>query len=72
VLDLKFMISPADDPWKAYNMNDVQMQPHITIQLSTRAHPVLVDTSNLQEPPSLTLTSTITMRNYDEINSDCR
>jgi len=72
IVDLKFMIAPADDPWKAYNINDVQMQPHITIQLTAKAHPYLVDTRDFKQRPSITLTSTVTMRNYDEINSDCR
>lgn len=71
VLDLKFLIAPEDDPWKAYNMNNVQMQPHVTIQLTVEANPVLVDTSYLKNLPSVTLTSTVTARNYDEINSDC-
>ena len=72
VVDLKFMIAPEDDPWKAYNIYSVQMQPHVTIQLTTRAHPVLVETNNKDRLPTITLTSTITTRNYDEVNSDCR
>lgn len=72
IVDLKFMIAPEDDPWKAYNMNDVQIQPHITIQLTAEANSKLVDTSTDSNIPSITLTSTITTRNYDEINSDCR
>ncbi len=71
IVDLKFLITPEDDPWKAYNMNDVQIQPHITIQLTVEANPKLIDTSSGAHLPSITLTSTITTRNYDEINSDC-
>lgn len=71
IIDLKFMIAPADDPWKAYNMKEIQMQPHITIQMTAEANPKLLDTTNKDRPPSITLTTTITSRNYDEINSDC-
>lgn len=72
VVDLKFMITPEDDPWKAYNINDVQVQPHVTIQLTAQAHPFLVDMTDRTRLPSVTLTSTVTTRNYNEINSDCR
>ncbi len=72
IVDLKFMIAPEDDPWKAYNMNNVQIQPHITIQLTAEANPKLIDTSAEAHLPSITLTSTITTRNYNEIKSDCR
>lgn len=71
IVDLKFMITPEDDPWKAYNMDNVQIQPHVTIQLTVEANPKLVDTSIPGPVPSITLTSTITSRNYSEINSDC-
>lgn len=72
VVDLKFLITPEDDPWKAYNINEVQIQPHVTIQLTAQANPVMIDTSNKQRIPFITLTSTISTRNYDEVNSDCR
>lgn len=71
VVDLKFMIAPADDPWKAYNMNEYQIQPHVTIQMTVEANPKMVSATG-NHPPSITLTSTITARNYNEINSDCR
>lgn len=71
IVDLKFMLAPADDPWKAYNMNDYQLQPHITIQMTVSANRKLVSTGK-DNPPSITLTSTITARNYDEIKSDCQ
>ncbi len=72
IVDLKFMIAPEDDPWKAYNMISAQIQPHITIQLTAEANPKLIDTSAEAHLPSITLTSTITTRNYNEIKSDCR
>ena len=72
VLDLRFMITPPDDPWKAYRILGVQIQPHVTIQMVVQAHKALVDSRNRPQLPSITLTSTISARNYDEINSDCR
>jgi len=71
IVDLKFLIAPADDPWKAYNMKDVQIQPHVTIQMTVQASPKLVNTT-VNSPPAITLTTTITARNYGEINSDCQ
>lgn len=71
VVDLKFIITPADDPWKAYNVNEVQIQPHVTIQFTAQANPDIVATSDPTRIPSVTLTSTITTRNYDEIKSSC-
>ncbi|MFH0838114.1 MAG: prepilin-type N-terminal cleavage/methylation domain-containing protein [Patescibacteria group bacterium] len=72
VVNLQFIVSPKDDPWKAYNMDDAQIQPYVTIQMTVEANPKLVDTTNEARVPSITLTSTITTRNYNEINSDCR
>ncbi|MBU0705797.1 prepilin-type N-terminal cleavage/methylation domain-containing protein [Patescibacteria group bacterium] len=72
IVNLQFIVSPKDDPWKAYNMDDVQIQPNVTIQMTAEANPKLVDTTNVARVPSITLTSTITTRNYNEINSDCR
>lgn len=72
VVDLRFIIRPQDDPWKAYNMNEIQIQPHVTIQLTIEANPTLVDISNEKHVPSITLTSTVSARNYDEVKSECR
>ena len=33
IIDLKFIVSPSDDPRKAYNMEEVQIQPNITIKM---------------------------------------
>lgn len=72
IVDLQFAVAPDDDPWKAYNINAVQIQPHVTIRLTAEANPVTVAVTNESRIPSITLTSTITTRNYDEIKSDCR
>jgi prepilin-type N-terminal cleavage/methylation domain-containing protein len=71
VVDLKFIIAPMDDPWKAYNMKDVQIQPHVTIQLTVESSPKLTGSTLGARKPSVTLTSTVTARNYSEITSDC-
>jgi prepilin-type N-terminal cleavage/methylation domain-containing protein len=70
IIDLKFIISPKDDPWKAYNIDEIQIQPHVTIQLTVEANPKLI-TTDTERIPSITLTSTVTTRNYDEIKSPC-
>ncbi len=72
VVGLRFFVSPRDDPWKAYNVDEVQIQPHVTIQLTVAANPRLVPLTNEDSIPTITLTSTITTRNYDEIKSDCQ
>ena len=71
VLSLKFFISPEDDPWKAYKVNSAQIQPYITIQLTVAANPKLVSGIDDNRIPVITLTSTTTTRNYDEIKSSC-
>jgi len=71
VLSLKFMISPEDDPWKAYKIKNVQIQPYITIQLTVAANPKLINGIDNDRIPQITLTSTVSTRNYDEIKSSC-
>lgn len=71
VVDLKFIVTPEDDPWKAYKVNHTQIQPHITVQLTIEANPKLVNGLDKERLPRLTLTSTASTRNYDEIKSSC-
>jgi prepilin-type N-terminal cleavage/methylation domain-containing protein len=71
VVNLKFIIAPEDDPWKAYNSDSGQIQPHITIQMTVEANPAIVSLNNPDRIPSITLTSTASTRNYDEIKSPC-
>lgn len=71
VVDFQLIVSPKDDPWKAYNMDGVQIQPHVTIRLTVEANPLLVALTDEGRIPSITLTSTVTARNYDEIKSPC-
>lgn len=71
IVDLKFIIVPEDDPHKAYKVNEVQLQPYITIQMTVEANPKLVSTINPDRIPRLTLTSTVTTRNSEEVNSSC-
>lgn len=72
IVDLRFMVTPTDDPWKAYNIDSIQIQPHVTIQFTAEANPYMINLGNGDRVPSITLTSTVTARNYDEISSDCR
>lgn len=71
VTNLRFLIAPSDDPWKAYGINSVQIQPHVTIQMTVEANPRLASTVG-NRLPSITLSTTITTRNYDEVKSDCQ
>ncbi len=71
VMDFKLIIHPKDDPWKAYNMDSIQTHPTVSIQLSVQANPKMLDVRNRKKMPSITLNSTISLRNYDEVNSDC-
>ena len=71
IVDLKFIILPKDNPHKAYKVNEVQLQPYITIQMTVEAKPKLISTINPDRIPRLTLTSTVTTRNSEEVNSSC-
>lgn len=72
IVDLRFIISPQDDPWKAYNIDEIQFQPSVTIQMTAQANPKIVTlTGGDAAPPSITLTTTVSTRNYDEIKSPC-
>ncbi len=70
VVDLKFMAGPQDDPWRAYKVNEVQVQPYVTIQMTIEANPKLVNGST-DAIPRITLTTTATTRHYGEVNSSC-
>lgn len=71
LVDLNFFLSPADDPWKAYENNIVQNQPYITIQMVIEANPAVVSGLEEGRVPRIVLNSTITTRNYSEIKSSC-
>lgn len=71
VVDLKFMLYPENDPRKAYKVNEVQVQPYITIRMTLEANPKLVSGLDPEKLPRITLTSTATTRNHVEVNSRC-
>lgn len=71
IVDIKFIISPTNDPRKAYNDPDIQIQPHITIKLVARANPTLAARFQTDRSPSIILESTVSARAYNEIITEC-
>ena len=71
IVDLKFIISPMDDPRKAYNTNEVQVQPHVTIKMTARANPRLAAEFQSDRIPDITLESTVSARAYNPIITEC-
>lgn len=71
VTDLKFIISPIEDPYKAFNeKNDAsQIQPHITIMLTVEPTEAVKSQINFLKNPALTLQTTVTPRLYSEVKS---
>ncbi|MBN1258693.1 putative metal-binding motif-containing protein [Candidatus Peregrinibacteria bacterium] len=70
IVDLKFVIAPMDDPRKAYNTQDIQIQPHITIKLIARAGKKTA-AQLAGNAPGIVLQSTISARAYNEIITKC-
>lgn len=67
VKDLKFFITPTDDPYKAYNEDlNFSLQPHVTISIST-------ETSKRRaaflpgEPPDIQIQTTVAARVFNEV-----
>ena len=71
IIDLKFIISPMDDPRKAYDTPGVQIQPHVTLKVTTQASPKVMKTLQTNTPPSIVINSTISSRIYHEIITEC-
>jgi len=70
VVDLKFIITPGDDPRKAYAEPDTQIQPHVTVKLVIRASPRIA--SQIRgSTPDIVLESTISSRTQTEIVTEC-
>ena len=70
IVDLKFIIAPMDDPRKAYNTPDDQIQPHVTIRLTARANPRIAGKLT-GSTPNIVLDSTISARAYNGIITEC-
>lgn len=71
IVDLKFFISPMDDPRKAYNDNSVQVQPHVTIKMTARANPKLTSQFKSGRTPDIVLESTVSTRAQNPIITEC-
>jgi prepilin-type N-terminal cleavage/methylation domain-containing protein len=71
IVDLKFIISPANDPRKAFNDDTVQIQPSITIKLTVRANPKIASEFERDRVPSIILESTISARAQNAIITEC-
>ena len=71
IVDLKFFVSPMDDPRKAYNTDEIQIQPSVTIRLTARANPRLAMQFENGKVPSIVLESTVSARAYNEIITEC-
>ena len=70
ITDLKFFISPLKDPRKAFAefTDDVQIQPHVTILLTTE--PSYEKSRGIKgTTPSITLQTTISARAQNEVKS---
>lgn len=72
ITDLKFYISPLEDPRKAFTETEIQdgiqQQPHVTVFLTLQ--PAESELINFGEnPPTLTLQTTVSSRVYNNIES---
>lgn len=69
ITNLKFFISPIEDPQKAFNESDVEVQVHpnvtiiLTVQVSDEAASTFLDGIR----PSITLQTTVSSRVYDNV-----
>jgi prepilin-type N-terminal cleavage/methylation domain-containing protein len=70
IQELKFLITPMDDPYKAYNDPSVQIQPNITIKLIARASPEIAGAFK-GKIADIVLESTVSSRTYNEITTSC-
>lgn len=70
IVDLKFFVSPVDDPYKAYASNEDQIQPNVTIKLIVRANPDIASEFK-GNPPDIILESTVSARAYNPIITEC-
>ena len=70
IVDMKFYITPQDDPYKAYNNSAVQIQPYVTIKLTVRATPGIAREFR-GGTPNIVLESTVSARAYNEIVTAC-
>lgn len=71
IVDIQFIISPEDDPRKAYKNDEIQIQPHVTIKIIARANPNIAAKFQANTSPDIILQSTVSARAYNEIITEC-
>lgn len=69
IKDLKFIITPLEDPRKAFNEGDYQMQPSIVIMMTLTPTAKAATQLRLPDIPEITVQTTITPRVYSEVKS---
>lgn len=72
IVDLKFYVSPIEDPRKAFNESDpadaILQQPHVTVVMNLK--PSRTESKNFAgDPPVVTLQTTVSSRVYNEVKS---
>jgi len=70
VVSLDFIVTPMDDPRKAYNQTEIQIQPNVTLKMVTRAAPKIASTFT-GNTPTIILESTVSARAAKEIITEC-
>ncbi len=70
VVSLEFVITPPDDPRKAYNEPSVQLQPNVSVKIVARASQEIASTFK-GKTPSIVLNSTVSARATKEIITEC-
>lgn len=72
VTQLRFYISPVEDPRKAFaetiTTEEIQQQPHVTVVMTVK--PAVSELQGFAgDPPEVTIQTTITSRTYNEVKS---
>jgi len=70
IVSLKFIITPQDDPRKAYSDQSVQIQPYVTIRLIVRANDRIASGID-GKTPNIILESTVSARSYGGVLTEC-
>ena len=73
ISSLKFYLAPLEDPRKAFAESDpahaILQQPHVTIVMTVQPAASELGKFIGEDPPTLTLQSTVSSRTYREIKS---
>jgi prepilin-type N-terminal cleavage/methylation domain-containing protein len=69
VEDLKFIITPVEDPYKAYAEIDMQAHPSVKILLTMKPSKAEKDKYPGQDPPSITIQRTVTAGVHGKVES---